>query len=171
MKTILILIVTALISGYTYAQDFSRYENKPGVSAVVINKKMFKLMSKFDLDSDDEEIQSYIKLIENLEDIKIFKTTNPDMRKALNEDAEAYISGNNLEELMRANEDGKFIRFMFKPGNTDDEIKQLFIHVNGIESEEDTLVMIISGLIDLRQISKLTRDLKVPGADSIKEKQ
>lgn len=171
MKTILILILSALISGYAVAQDFSRYENNPSVSSVVINKKMFKLMSKFDLDSDDKEIQSYMKLIENLEDIKVFKTNNPEMRKQLNADAEAYANNNNLEELMRANEGGQSIRFMFEPGSTDDKIKQLFIHVNSIENKEETVVMIINGLIDLRQISKLASDLKVPGADSLKEKQ
>ena len=171
MKTILILITALTISGFTYAQDFSRYENKPGISSVVINKNMFKLMSRFDLDSQDKEIQEYMKLIENLEDIKIFKTNDEQMRNELNADAESYVLKNNLEELMRAQEDGKKISFMFKPGKTDDEIKQLFMHINGIDDDNETIVIIINGLIDLRQVSKLAKDLKVPGADSINSNQ
>lgn len=171
MKTILILMTSVILSGYTFAQDFSRYENKPGISSVVINKNMFKLMSRFDLDSENSENQDYIKLIENLNDIKIFKTNDSKMREELNADAEAYLINNKLEELMRVQDEGKKIKFMFKPGKTDDEIKQLFMHINGMSNENETIVIIINGLIDLRQVSKLAKDLNVPGADSINQNQ
>ncbi|NBC57370.1 MAG: DUF4252 domain-containing protein [Bacteroidetes bacterium] len=170
MKTILIAISALLITGFTYSQDFDRYENNPGVSSVIINKNMFKLMSKLDLDSEDKEIQEYVKLINNLEDIKILKTNDSKMSEELNGDAKSYIKNNNLEELMRANEDGKRVSFHFKPGKTDDEIKQLFMHINGIDNENETVVIIINGLIDLRQVSKLANDLKVPGANSMNKK-
>ncbi|MBS3738950.1 DUF4252 domain-containing protein [Mesohalobacter halotolerans] len=170
MKTILIAISALLITGFTFSQDFDRYENTPGVSSVIINKNMFKLMSKLDLDSEDKEIQEYVKLINNLEDIKILKTNDSKMSEELNGDAKSYIKNNNLEELMRANEDGKRVSFHFKPGKTDDEIKQLFMHINGIDNENETVVIIINGLIDLRQVSKLANDLKVPGANSMNKK-
>lgn len=170
MKTILIIISALLMTGFVHAQDFDQYENNPGVSSVIINKNMFKLMSRLDLDSQDKEIQEYVKLINNLEDIKILKTSDSKMSNELNGDAKSYIKKNNLEELMRANEGGKRVTFHFKPGKTDDEIKQLFMHINGIENDNETVVIIINGLIDLRQVSKLANDLKVPGANSMNKK-
>lgn len=169
MKTILITLSAILLTGFVQAQDFDRYENKQGVSSVIINKNMFKLMSRLDLDSDDKEIQEYVELINNLEDIKILKTNDSKMSEELSGDATAYIKNNKLEQLMRANEGGKKVSFYFKPGKTDDEIKQLFMHINGIDDNNETVVIIINGLIDLRQVSKLARDLKVPGADSMNE--
>lgn len=168
MKTIITIIIAVLMSGYTFAQDFSKYENQPGMSTVIINKNMFKLMSRLDLDSQDEEIQQYVDLINNMENIKIFKTNNQQMRDDLSADANTYVKNNKLEELMRVQEDGKKVSFMFKPGKTDDEILQLFMLVDGMSEEEETIVIIINGLIDLRQVSKLAKDLNVPGASSIK---
>jgi hypothetical protein len=171
MKTILTLIAAVLISGHIYAQDFSKYENQPGISTVVINKNMFKLMSRLDLDSQDKEIQQYVDLINNMENIKIFKTDKKDMRSELASDANAYAKNNNLEELMRVQEDGKKVSFMFKPGKTDDEIQQLFMLVDGMGDDGETIVIIINGLLDLRQISKLAKDLNVPGASSLKNEK
>lgn len=168
MKTILLPILALLLSGYTFAQDFSKYENQPGMSTVIINKNMFKLMSRLDLDSQDDEIQQYVELINNMENIKIFKTNNQEMRDELAADAKAYVQNNNLEELMRVQEDGKKVSFMFKPGKTDDEILQLFMLVDGMDASNETIVIMINGLIDLRQVSKLANDLNVPGASSLK---
>jgi len=167
MKTILTLFTALLISGYTYAQDFSKYENLPGVSTVVINKNMFKLMSQLDLDSEDEEIQQYVDLINNMREIKIFKTDKEDIRRDLAQDANNYAKNNKLEELMRVQEDGKKISFMYKPGSKDEEIEQLFMMVDGMDSENETIVIVINGLINLKQVSRLAKDLDVPGAGSL----
>jgi hypothetical protein len=167
MRTILILITSLMLSAFTYAQDFDRYENNPGITSVIINKNMFKLMTKLDLDSKDEEVQQYVELIQNLEDIKIFKTNNSDMSDDLNKDAESYAKKNKLEELMRVRDGDNKIAFLFKPGKTDDQISQLFMHINGMEEDNETVLIIINGLIDLNQVSKLANDLNVPGADSL----
>lgn len=168
MRTILILLTTIVLSGYTYAQDFDRYENKQGITSVIINKNMFKLMTKLDLNSKDKEIQEYVELIQNLEDIKIFKTDNSEMSTQLNKDAESYAKKNKLEELMRMRDGDKKISFLYKPGKTDEQISQLFMHINGMEAENETILIIINGLIDLKQVSRLANDLNVPGADSLK---
>jgi hypothetical protein len=125
-------------------------------------------MTKLDLDSKDEEVQEYVELIQNLEDIKIFKTNNSEMSSELNKDAETYARKNNLEELMRMRDGDKKISFLFKPGKTDDQISQLFMHINGMEEPNETILIIINGIIDLKQVSRLANDLNVPGADSLK---
>jgi 23S rRNA pseudoU1915 N3-methylase RlmH len=125
-------------------------------------------MTKLDLDSKDKEIQEYVELIQNLKEIKIFKTNNTEMGKELNKDAESYAKSNKLEELMRMRDGDKKISFLYKPGKTDDQISQLFMHINGMEDDNETIVIIINGLIDLKQVSRLANDLNVPGADSLK---
>ncbi len=169
MKTIITLITALLISGYTFAQDFSKYEDKIGVDYIVMTKNMFKLMSEFDLDSEDEDIQQYIDLVNNMENIKIFKTDRQEFRNDLISDANSYVKRNNLEDLMRIQEDGKKVSIMFKPGNKEEEILQLFMLVDGMSEESETILIIINGLINLKQVSKLAKDLNVPGADSLNQ--
>lgn len=167
MKTIAIFITTLLLTGLTYAQDFSKYSNMSGVTSVVINKNMFKLMNQIELDSDDPEVQEYIDMINNLQDIKIFTTDDPEIAKKLNKDAETYLSNNKLEELMRIQEDGQRVLFMFQPGKSDNEIKQLVMHVNSADGSDESVLIIVDGLIDLKQVSKLANKLNMPGADEL----
>jgi 23S rRNA pseudoU1915 N3-methylase RlmH len=124
-------------------------------------------MTKLDLNSKDKEIQEYVNLIQNLKEIKIFKTNNTAMGDELNKDAESYAKKNKLEELMRVRDGEKKISFLFKPGKSDDQISQLFMHINGMDDDNETIVIIIDGLIDLKQVSRLANDLNVPGADSL----
>lgn len=167
MKTIAIFITALLLSGLTYAQDFSKYSNMSGVTSVVINKNMFKLMNKLDLDSKDPEVQDYINMVNDLEDIKIFSTADPKISKQLNADAEKYLKSKKLEELMRIQEDGQRVLFLYEPGKTDDEIKQLVMHVNSSEGDSESVLIIVNGLIDLNQVSKLANKLNVPGANEL----
>lgn len=37
-----------------------------------------------------------------------------------------------------------------------------------VDGKEGTIIMSITGNIDLKQISKLTKDLKVPGSEELK---
>ncbi len=170
MKTIAIFITALLLSGLTYAQDFSKYSNMSGVTSVVINKNMFKLMNKLDLDSKDPEVQDYINMVNDLEDIKIFSTADPKISKQLNADAEKYLKSKKLEELMRIQEDGQRVLFLYEPGKTDDEIKQLVMHVNSSEGDSESVLIIVNGLIDLNQVSKLANKLNVPGANELNNK-
>jgi hypothetical protein len=171
MKTIVIFIAAVLLSGVTYAQDFSKYSNMSGVTSVVINKNMFKLMNQIEFDSEDPEVQEYIEMINNLQDIKIFTTENPEIAKKLNADAEEYLSKNKLEELMRIQEDGQRVLFMYQPGNSDNEIKQLVMHVNSTDGSDESVLIIVDGLIDLKQVSKLANKLNMPGANELSKKQ
>lgn len=171
MKTIAIFIVTVLLSGITYAQDFSKYANMSGVTSVTINKNMFKLMNQIELDSSDPEVQEYIDMINDLQDIKIFTTDDPDIAKKLNADAETYLGNNKLEELMRIQEDGQRVLFMYQPGKTDSQIQQLVMHVNSADGNGESVLIIVNGLIDLNQVSKLANKLNMPGASELSKKQ
>ena len=46
------------------------------VTSLVMNQKMFKLLGKMDLDSNDPEMKNYIDMVNSLEDIKLFSTLN-----------------------------------------------------------------------------------------------
>ena len=70
---------------------------------------------------------------------------------------------------MRVKDDGKNIRFYSKQGATDTLVSELLMHLDGlVEGKAMTVVMSITGAIDLKQIGKLTQELKVPGSEQLK---
>ncbi len=171
MKKIAIILVMALAPVVSWSQNaFDSFEDENDVTAVVVTKNMFKLLSKMDLNSTDPEAQQYLNMVNNLDNIKIFTTENPAVAKRMDAAVEKYVSGNkNLGELMRVKDDGQNIKFYSKEGKNDNYVSELLMHLEGmVDGKPTTVIMSITGNIDLKQISKLTEELKVPGSDQLK---
>ena len=59
--------------------------------------------------------------------------------------------------------------FYSKQGATDTLVSELLMHLDGlVKGKSKTVVMSITGVIDLKQIGKLTQELKVPGSEQLK---
>lgn len=171
MKKAYIFLAAFIFPLLVMAQGaFDSFENEKDVTSVIVTKNMFKLLSKMDLNSKDPEAQAYLQMVDNLENIKIFTTENTAVRKRMDDAVSSYItSSKNLGELMRVNDDGQTIKFYIKEGKNDNYVSELLMHLTGnVNGKPSTVIMSITGNIDLRQVSKLTADLKVPGSEQLK---
>lgn len=171
MKKIALLFAIISIPLAVSAQgNFDSFENEKDVTSVVVTKNMFKLLSKMDLNSQDPEVEDYLQMVDNLETIKIFTTDNPDVAARMSKKVTSYVASNKeLSELMRVKDDGKNIRFYSKQGATENLVSELLMHLDGdVDGKSMTVVMSITGAIDLKQIGKLTQELKVPGSEQLK---
>lgn len=168
MKKLTIIVALLLMPFMSNAQDFTKYENMKDVTSMVMTSKMFKLLSNIDFSSDDAEVQRYAELIENLENIKVFVSENPSVRKQMANDVQKYLKSSSLDELMRVKDDGEIVKFYSKPGRNDKFVSELFMHLEGTSEERPvTVILQITGDINLKDVSKLTQDLKVPGAEEL----
>lgn len=170
MKKIILLTLLASLPLISQAQNFQKYENMKEVNTMVMTSNMFKLLAEIDVESDNAETQQYIKLIESLEDIKVISTHNATIAQQMEADVNTYISSNALEELMRFKDENKNVRFYSKPGSKPAFVKQLVMLFKGEEEGEPiTVALSITGNINLKEVSKLAQDLKVPGAEELKK--
>ncbi|MDT0644733.1 DUF4252 domain-containing protein [Zunongwangia sp. F363] len=169
MKTIIFLIVMAFSPIMLPAQSFEKYDGMKGVDGVVMTSKMFKMLADLDLSDNDPEAQQYLRLIENLKEIRMFTTKDRAVQTQMSKDVNDYLKKGSLEQLMRVNEDGKNIKFYSRPGKNDTSVSELFMYMEGMNGDDPISVILkITGEIDLSQLSKLASDLKVPGADELK---
>lgn len=150
---------------------FDAFENEKDVTSVVMTKNMFKLLSKMDLNSNDPEAQSYLKMVNSLNDIKIFTTENSSVAQKMDNAVKSYLnSTKELGELMRINDEGQNIKFYSKTGKDENHVSELLMHLTGVvNGKSSTIIMSITGDIDLKQLSQLTADLKVPGSEQLKD--
>ncbi|RZS93502.1 DUF4252 domain-containing protein [Aquimarina brevivitae] len=174
MKKLVIIFMMALVPYLSVAQGaFDKYENMKDVSSVVITSKMFKLLSKIDVESKDAEVQEYMNLVEKINNIKVFATSSADVGKKMKSDVDKYLNSSSLEELMRVNSDGKNVKFYSKPGKDEDHVSELFMFIDGVKEAGDegpnTVVLTLVGDIDLKQISKLTDKMNIPGGEELKK--
>ncbi len=135
-----------------------------------MTSEMFKLLADIDFESTDPEVKRYIQLIENLEDIKVLTTQDATIAKKMETDVNSYLSSASMSKLMSFKDDGKEVNFYSKPGSKKGAVSQLFMFLKGMEEGEPiTVIMSITGDIDLKEVSKLAQDLEVPGADQLEK--
>jgi len=168
MNRLIISLLLSLIPFLSQSQNFEKYEDMKDVDAMVMTSKMFKMLAKVDLSENDPEAREYMKLIENLDRIQIYKSSNASVMSQMETDVKSYLQKGSLEELMRVNDDGQNIKFYSLPGKNDNYVRELFMFLEGSENNKPiSVILSITGEIDLSQLSKLTSDLKVPGAEEL----
>lgn len=167
MNTLIKLSMAAIVAFFSLtskAQDFSKYDGQNGVTSVVINQTMFELMSAMELDIDDAEAKEMIKMVENLNNIQIFTTKKAALKKSFQQDAKAYVKTKQLEELMRVSEESELVEIYIKSNQENNLVNQLFMHVN---SGEEDVIIIIDGIIDLKQIGNFANKFNLPGSSNL----
>jgi hypothetical protein len=169
MKKLIITLVAVLVSSPFFAQGaFDKFDGQDDVTSIVVNKKMFELMSKVKVDTSDKEAQQYMNLIKKLDNLKVFTTQSVRVEGEMKVAADKYIKTAGLEELMRVNDKGRNIKIMVRSGAKDTQIKELLMFIEG-GKEEDTVLMSLTGDFDLDEISVLTDKMRIPGGDDLKK--
>lgn len=170
MKKIIAIVVLILVSNVLFAQTaFDKYDGQDGVTSIVVNKKMFQMMSSVKVDANDKETQQYLSLIKKLDNLKVFTTTNTKLSADMKFTAEKYLKTAGLEELMRVNDDGKNVRILVKSGSTDNQVKELLMFIENASKQNETVLMSLTGSFDLSEIAILTDKMKIPGGDDLKK--
>ncbi|GGF09695.1 DUF4252 domain-containing protein [Flavobacterium limi] len=169
MKNFIITVILALFTHSFYAQNaFDKFDGQDDVTSVIVNKKMFDIMSKVKVDASDKETQQYMNLIKKLDNLKVFTTKNPKIEADMKLSADKYIKTASLEELMRINDSGKNVKIYVKSGASDTKIKELFMFIDGVKNE-DTVLLSLTGNFDLNEISVLTDKMQLPGGADLKK--
>ena len=183
-KSILIAIVALLmlpLSGM--AQNvFDKYSDNENVTFVSIKPKMFQMLAKMDINTDDPEAQEYINMVNSITSFKTMATDN----KTISTDIANWVKSRSasLEELMVVKDDGVNMIFYVKQGKDADHVSELLMFINGLDAVTkdsnieingkkrtlETVVISLTGDIDLNQISKLANKMDLPGGKELEKK-
>lgn len=169
IKNLIIAAVFGLMPMLTFAQSaFDKFDGQDDVTSIIVNKKMFDLMSKVKMEASDKEAQQYLSLIKKLDNLKVFTTKSTRVQNEMKATANSYIKSTGLEELMRITENGRNIKIMVKSGSTDSQVRELLMLIEGGKGD-DTVLMSLTGNFDLNELSTLTDKMRFPGGDDLKK--
>lgn len=171
MKNLILTLVLIVSSTVAFSQSvFDKFEDKDGVTSVIVNKKMFEMMSKVKVDANDKDVQQYINLLKKLDNLKVFTTENTKVGAEMKSTVMSYLKSNPLEELMRINDDGKKVNIYVKSGATENIVKELLMYIETPNSKENQAVVLsLTGNFNLDEISALTEKMKLPGGEELKK--
>ncbi|WP_292946599.1 DUF4252 domain-containing protein [Olleya sp. UBA1516] len=183
-KYITITVLAILLMPLTgMAQDiFEKYSDDDKVSYVSIKPKMFQMLAKIDINTNDAEAKAYMDMVNSITSFKTMATGD----KTIAKDITKWVATRSavLEELMEVKDNGVVMKFYVKEGKDSDHVSELLMFINGLEAAMkdsdieingekrtiETVVISLTGDIDLNQISKLTQKMNLPGGEELKKK-
>ncbi|MCB4808775.1 DUF4252 domain-containing protein [Tamlana sp. 62-3] len=185
MRNKLIVFVLAVmllpLTGMAQKDIFEKYSDNANVTYVNIKPKMFQMLAKINIDVDDPEAQAYMDMVKSITSFKTIVTDNATIAADVSKWVGSRSSA--LEELMEVKDDGTTVNFYVKEGKDADHVKELLIFVNGIDKvmedkieingkqrKIETVVVSLTGDIDLNEISKLTSKMNIPGGEHLDKK-
>ncbi|MDO4229748.1 MAG: DUF4252 domain-containing protein [Capnocytophaga sp.] len=162
MKTKLILLAgIALFSSKMMGQTaFDKFENNDQITTVVVSQKMFQMLSK--IDSKDPEAKEFMDIANKLTSLKIFTTENKAVAQSMKTEVQNYLSKSALSELMRVKDKASNVKFYAKQGKTEDIVSELLMFVEETSDSKQTVILTLTGDIDLNKISVLTKNMNLP---------
>lgn len=184
MRKLVLILVIAILPFATNAQSiFDKFEDMDGVASVVVNQNMFKLLAKIDVETQDREAQEYLDMIENLTSLKVLTTEDESISAQMKAEVDKYLAKSDLQELMRIKDGDQLVKFYIKEGKDEDHVSELLmfitglkevtkdanVTVNGRKRTIETVLLTLTGDIDLKQISKLTKQMEIPGGEQLEK--
>ena len=171
MKKFIIIAILALLPAGLLAQSiFDKYEDLDEVSSVVVNKNMFNLLVKMDVDTDDPEAKEFMEIAKSLRGLKVFITEDAKVSADMKATVDKYLKSASLEELMRVKDKDANVKFYIKTGKDENHVSELLMFVSGIKNMDvevddrkiETVLLTLTGDIDLTKIGSLTKKMDLP---------
>ena len=171
MKTIKLLFILSIVlfQNNLKAQNlFDKYEDYDEVSSVIVTDEMFKLFK--DIKPESNEAREEMEVLSSLTGLKVFSTEDTKIGAEIMSEADKYISSRKMLELMRINDDGTKVKFYIIKGDKPHIAKELIMVLTNQENgKENTVVMVVTGDIDLRKLSKLNSKVTIIDGKYFKE--
>jgi hypothetical protein len=161
MKKIIVLIALVIAPAVSFGQSiFDKLENMEEVSSFIINKDAFQLLQKFnpDMGGDNEALEIF-KMVQNLKELKVFKTNNSGVSKTMETLVASTIKKGKLTELMRFKDKGSKAKIYVKINGNSDTVSEVLMYVSGVsemtEGNAESVIVSLTGKIDINKLSKL----------------
>ena len=160
MKKVIILFAFIVAPIVSYGQSiFDKLEDMDNVSSFIINKDAFQLLQKFNPDMKDNEAMEVFKMVQNLNELKVFKTNSTEVAKKMDAMVSSAVKKSNLIQLMRLKDKNSKARIYVKTNGNKDLVSEVLMYMSGAEEMTDgfaeSVVVSLTGEIDINKLSKL----------------
>ena len=185
MKKLILIIAILVTPLMSFAQGglFDKYEDMDGVGSGVVNSKMFQMISSIEIDMDDPEAAAMFEMIKKIKSLKFLTTGDKSISTQMAADVNKYVGSSKLEELMSFKDGNQTVKYYVREGANSNEVKELLMFVNGLKEltkdsdisingekrEIETVIVSLLGDINLKEISKITKSMNIPGGEHLKK--
>ena len=176
MKKLILVLALAIAPLTGFGQSvFEKYENSNDVSYVTMQPKMFQLLAKMSVNAEDPDAKEFFELVNSITSFRVLTTDKENISNDISSWVNSHLKSSSMEELMRVKDGETNVKFYVKEGKDADHVEELLMYVSGVDQAEievngkklETVLLSLTGDIDLTQISKLTNKMDLPGGDQL----
>lgn len=160
IKNLFVLSVALVSMNISAQTTFESLEANKNITTVVVSQKMFQMLSK--IDSKDADAKEFMEVANKLKGMKIFTTENTTAAAQMKTEALAYVKTAALSELMRVKDKAQNVKFYTKGGKDANNVAELLMLVEPTENSKQTVVLSLTGDINLNKIGVLTKNMNLP---------
>tara|TARA_R110002012_G_scaffold322099_1_gene555495 strand:- start:28891 stop:29457 length:567 start_codon:yes stop_codon:yes gene_type:complete len=180
MKKSLLFIALLVLPSLGFSQDiFNKYAENNDVTYVAMQPKMFQMLAKMSISGDDPESKDFFSLVNSITSFKVITTESASISKDLDSWVAKKLSTATYQELMRVRDGDSNVKFYVKEGKDADHVKELLMLVTGLQDRKElqdvdmnglkieTVLLSLTGDIDLKKIATLTDKMNLPGGKEL----
>lgn len=159
-----VIMTVNLMSQSTVDKIFDKYSGEEGFTTVYITKYMFDLFRDMDKDDGNDELG---EAISRLNSIRILATDDdPSTETDINlyDEVMKKLPESDYKELMVIKEKDENVKFLIKEKNK--KVEELLLLVG---SPGESVLIIIQGDIDMKNISNIAKSMDIKGMEKLEE--
>ncbi|TAI49140.1 DUF4252 domain-containing protein [Flagellimonas allohymeniacidonis] len=156
---------------------FDKFEESERIGSMTISKGMLHIVADMMEEKGDKESEEFVEIAKSIDGIKIFVSEDEGAAADMAATMKQYVKSSKLEELMKIKDGDTNLKFYVKSGKDEDHVSELLMFVTGLEDEKEesygieTVLLTMSGDIDLTKVGSLTRKMNLPKELDKVEKQ
>ncbi|WCC45559.1 DUF4252 domain-containing protein [Tenacibaculum finnmarkense] len=158
-KIITIIIGLIFTVNLSFGQSmFDKLEDMDDVSSVIVNKDAFEMLSKFDVNSQDNEAIEVFNMVKNLDELKVFSTKKPSVVVQMEQLLKSAVSKNNPVALMRIKDENSRVKIYVKSTKNKNFVSEVLMFIKdkkGENGKAESIIVFLTGTIDINKMSKL----------------
>jgi len=148
---------------------YEKYAGEEGYTAVNISKEMFQMFQSMGNDNSDADAKDLKKMIDQLNGLKVLTcnadSTKPGKVQAFYNEVSVLYPASVYKELMTVNDGGDNIRFLTKQDAGGKIIEMVML----MKGKHESVVLSLTGLIDLSTVSKLSKTMGIHGMENLQK--
>ena len=162
MKKLILLITITLLPYLTHGQSiFEKLEKWESISSVVISKDAFEILSKFNIDLDDEQSSEMeiFKMVDDLNELRVYSTNNSSAAQEMLSLVNNEIKSKKLIELMKIKDGNSRVLIYVRSSKNKNYVNEVLMFIKGIDKKtngmSESMIVSLTGNIDINKLSKI----------------
>jgi len=167
LVVLMILMPGAIIAQTAIDHLYDKYAGEKGFTSININPAMFNMLSSMDMSDSSEKTQEAQNVMEQVTGLKmlVYEPDEGETNAEFLNEIKTLTKVKGFEEMMSVNEGDEVVKFLVKKGKDGKMSEMLMI----VLEEHEAVVMSMSGNLDMKTISEISKSMNIDGLDKLEE--